>query len=477
MLDNLTAAREQMALSLSFHIIFAVFGMGLPIAILYAEYRWIRTSDPVWYALARKWAKAFGVLFAIGAVSGTVLSFEFGLLWPTFMERYGGVFGLAFTTEAFAFFLEAIFLGLYLYGWDKLRPWAHWWAGVPLPIAGIASASFVTTANAWMNTPVGFVEVNGVVVSAEPLAPFLAPATPHQVVHMVVAALMCVGFGLAAVYAVGLLRGRRDAYHRRGLAVGLAIGAVFAPVQILIGDWATRAVADQQPAKLAAIEGLATTGPDAPLSLGGVWDGEQLRGALELPGVLSWLLHGRTDAVITGLDVVPLTDRPPVTVTHLAFDVMVGIGTALLGLAAWTAWRWWRARRGHYPDGWTGSIWYLRAVALAGPAPVIALIAGWIVTEVGRQPWIVHLRLRTTDAVSDQPGLYWYLYATIGIYALLSVSLIAILRRLTRQPMARPPGSSAVADAPAESDPAVSGPPADGPAETSSTVSGPEVVR
>jgi cytochrome d ubiquinol oxidase subunit I len=422
MLDNLTAAREQMAFSLGFHIVFAVFGMGLPWLLLFLEHRWIRTGDRIWYVMARRWCKAFAVLFAVGAVSGTVLSFEFGLLWPTFMERYGGVFGLAFTLEAFAFFLEAVFLGLYLYGWDRLSPKAHWWTGVPVALSGMASALFVTTANAWMNTPVGFVEENGVVVSAEPIAPLIAPAAPHQVVHMLLAALLCTGFGVAAVYAVAMLRDpakRHDTYHRRGLAVGLVLGAVVAPVQVVVGDWAVRAVADQQPVKLAAMEALETTGPDAPLAVGPV----------ELPGVLSWLLHGRTDAVVTGLDVVSPEDRPPVGITHYSFDLMVGIGLGLLALSAWALWR--RRRRADFFD----NRWFLRAIAVSGPASVVALIAGWIVTEVGRQPWIVHMRLRTEDAVSDQPGLYWYFYGTLVVYTILAVSLVTILRRLARAPV------------------------------------------
>ena len=434
MLDNLTAAREQMALSLGFHIVFAVFGMGMPWLLLYAEGRWRRTGDHLWYQLARRWSRAFAVLFAVGAVSGTVLSFEFGLLWPTFMERYGGVFGSAFTLEAFAFFLEAIFLGLYLYGWDRLSPRAHWWTGVPVALAGMASALFVTTANAWMNTPTGFVEVNGKVVSVEPFAPLFVPSAPHQVVHMLLAALMCTGFGVAAVYAVALLRkgdpGRR-AYLRRGLVAGLTLGAVVAPVQVVVGDWAIRMVAEQQPVKLAALEALATTGPNAPLAIGPV----------ELPGVLSFLLHGRTDAVVTGLDVVAPTDRPPVGITHYSFDTMVAIGLGLLVLAGWTLWRW-RRRQATFVD----SRWFLRAVAASGPAAVVALIAGWIATEVGRQPWIVHLRLRTADAVSEQAGLFWYFYATIGVYALLATALIAVLRRLARSPLAPDPNIAHLAE-------------------------------
>jgi len=222
-----------------------------------------------------------------------------------------------------------------------------------------------------------------------------------------------------------MLRGRRTAYHRRGLAVGLTTGGVAAPVQVVVGDWAVRQVADNQPAKLAAMEGIGRTGPDAPLSIGGVWDGDSLRGAVEVPGALSYLLHGRTDAVVVGLDVLAPGDRPPVTFTHLAFDLMVAIGLGLVALAGWALWRWRRRDL-------DGSRWFLRAVAVSGPATVVALLAGWIVTEVGRQPWIVYLRLRTADAVSDQAGLYWFFYGTVAVYLLLSVSLVAILRSQAR---------------------------------------------
>jgi cytochrome d ubiquinol oxidase subunit I len=431
-LDNLTAAREQMALSLAFHIVFAVFGVGLPWLLLFAERRYLATGDRVWYLLARRWSRAFAVIFAVGAVSGTVLSFEFGLLWPTFMQRYGGVFGISFTLEAFAFFLEAIFLGLYLYGWDRLPARLHWWTGVPVAVSGVASALFVTTANAWMNTPVGFTESGGLVVAADPWAPFLAPATPHQVVHMLLGAFLCTGFGVASVYAVALLRGRRDSYHRRGFAVGLTVGAIAAPVQVVVGDWATRAVADQQPVKFAALESLPHTGADAPLSIG----------PLHLPGALSLLLHGRTDAVVPGLDQAAPADRPPVEITHYSFDLMVVIGVGLVALAGWALWRWWR-RRASFVE----STWFLRAVVASGPAAAVALLAGWVATEVGRQPWIVHLTLRTRDAVSDQPGLFVYFYATVAVYAILSTSLVAILRRLARSPLPPLPAEPTVVPA------------------------------
>ena len=434
MLDNLTAAREQMALSLAFHIVFAVFGVGMPWLLLFAERRYLVTGDQIWYLLARRWSRAFAVVFAVGAVSGTVLSFEFGLLWPTFMQRYGGVFGISFTLEAFAFFLEAIFLGLYLYGWERLPARAHWWTGVPVAVSGVASALFVTTANAWMNTPVGFTESGGVVVAADPWAPFLAPASPHQIVHMLLGAFLCTGFGVASVYAVALLRGRRDTYHRRGFAVGLTFGAVAAPLQVVVGDWATRAVAEQQPVKFAALEDLPSTGPNAPLAIG----------PLHLPSGLSLLLHGRTDAVVPGLDQAVPADRPPVEITHYSFDLMVVIGVGLVALAGWALWRW-RRRRASLVD----SPWFLRAVVAAGPAAAVALLAGWVTTEVGRQPWIVHLALRTPDAVSDQPGLFVYFYATVVIYAILSTSLVAILRRLARSPMPSFPPSVSPTPAPA----------------------------
>jgi cytochrome d ubiquinol oxidase subunit I len=430
-LTTLQAARIQMAVSLAFHIVFASLGVGLPLMLLIAEYRANRTGDPVWMALTRRWARAFGILFAVGAVSGTVLSFALGLFWPRLMGRWGAVVGLPFALEAFAFFIEAIFLGIYLYGWDRLSPWRHWLCGWPVAISGAASAWFVVTANAWLQSPVGFeLSAGGRVVDVQPIRAMLNPSTPVMTTHMLVAAYMATGLGVASVYAVGMLKGRRDAYHRRGMAVGLVIGLVLAPVQIAVGDLAAKLVADRQPVKLAAMEGQWESQAHAPLHIGGIplpWREETIL-ALEIPGGLSWLAYGRTDAVVEGLKVVPPADRPNVVLVHLAFQLMVAIGFGLLGLGAWALIA--RLRGGRLPDG----RWFLRAVAVAGPAAFVAIETGWIVTEVGRQPWIVQGVMRTSEAVTTRPGVGLHLAATIGIYLLLAFACVKLLLQLARKP-------------------------------------------
>ena len=428
--SNLLAARMQMAFTLGFHIILACFGVGLPVLMLFAEGQFLRTADAGWKILARRWSKAFAVLFGVGAISGTVLSFELGLLWPQFMGVFGAVIGLPFTLEGFAFFLEAIFVGIYLYGWDRLPPRIHWLTGFPIAIAGLASAWFVITANAWMNAPQGFQMVDGKVLDVDPLAAMLNPSTGAQTTHMILAAYMVTGFVVASVYALARLRGRDTSYHRRAMALGVALGAIVTPVQMIVGDWAAKTVAQTQPVKLAAMEGQFRTEAWAPLRIGGLPDEEAriTRYALEIPGGLSWLAYGDLNAVVQGLDDAPPQNWPPVAIVHLAFQLMVAIGAGLMALSVWAGWSVWRRRQ--LPENRA----FLWALVGSGPAVVVALETGWIVTEVGRQPWIVQGIMRTSEAVTAAPGIIWVFAATLTIYAVLGVGAILVLRLLARTP-------------------------------------------
>jgi len=349
-----------------------------------------------------------------------------GLLWPGLMGAYGEVIGLPFALEGIAFFIEAIFLGIYLYAWDRLPPVPHLLSGIPIVVAGVASAFFVVTANAWMQQPTGFDTMNGRIVAVDPWAAMFNPATPPQTTHMIVAAFMVAGFGMASVYAVAMLRGRRDRYYRLGFLVPFTVAAVLTPVQVGVGDWAAHFVADYQPVKLAAMEGVFETERGAPLHAGGIAVDGELRYAVEIPHGLSLLAQWDPDAEIMGLKEVAEADRPPVNVVHLAFQLMVGVGFGLLGLAAWAGWVW--VRRRDLPR----SPWFLRAAALSGVGAVLALEAGWLVTEVGRQPWIVFGVLRTAEAVNPAPGLVWGFALVSAVYLLLTVATVYVLRRLAR---------------------------------------------
>jgi cytochrome d ubiquinol oxidase subunit I len=421
---DLAAARSQMALSLGWHIIVACLGVGMPAVTLLAEWRGLRTGDPVYGRLAHTWARAMGVLFAVGAVSGTILSFEMGLLWPGFMGAFGDVIGLPFAMEGIAFFIEAIFLGIYLYGWNRLSPRAHLLSGVPVVIAGVASAFFVVTANAWMNQPIGFDLENGRAVNIDPWHAMFNPATPPQTVHMILAAFMVAGFLMASVYAVGMLRGRRDRYHRVGFLLPFAVAAAITPFQIVVGDWAAHFVADRQEVKFAAMEGLYNTERSVPLHVGGVYVDNELRYAIAIPNALSILAHWDPHAEVRGLAEVPSEDRPPVNVVHLGFQTMVAAGFFLLALAAWAALAW--RRRRDLPR----SRLFLWGGALSGLAAVVAMEAGWITTEVGRQPWIAYGVMRTSDAVNPAPGIRLLFLAALAVYLVLTVSSVYVLRRL-----------------------------------------------
>jgi cytochrome d ubiquinol oxidase subunit I len=426
---DLLYARQQMALSLGTHIIIACLGMAFPFLVVLAEWRGNRTGDAIYTTLARRWAKAMGVLFAVGAVSGTILSFEFGILWPHWMGRYGAVMGLPFAIEGFAFFLEAIFIGIYLYGWDRLPARVHQAVGIGIGVAGVASAFFVVAANGWMNDPNGFHLVAGKVVDVKPWAALFNSALWPEATHMILGAFIVAGCLVATPHAWALLRGRGTRYHRVGLALALTVAMIAAPAQIVVGDWAARHVALKQPTKLAAIEGVTHTTKGAALHIGGVYIDGEVKGAIRIPNGLSILAYGDPNATVQGLDAVPASDRPPVNVVRTSFQLMVAIGFALLGLGVWLgiAWR----RRRALPS----SRWFLRAAVLSGPAAVLALECGWVVTEVGRQPWIVYRVMRVRDAVSDASGLRYGYFLLIAVYTVLAIATFTVLRRLAQIPL------------------------------------------
>ena len=421
---QLLPAREQMAFTLGFHIVLVPFGVTFTILMLIANYLGLRRGDQDAMLLARRWSHVSAVLFAVGAVSGTVLSFELGLLWPGLMGRFGAAYGIPFAVEGLFFFVESIFVAVYIYGWDRMRPWAHFWSGVPVPLAGIGGTLSVVAANGWMNRPGGFALSGGRVVDVNPLSVFFNGAFWYEALHMLLAAYMVAGFIVAGVYAAGMLRGRRDHYHRLGLAVGFSIAALVTPVQIFIGDVAAHEVFQHEPAKFAAIELLPKTGTHVPETLGGVLLNGERRYGLEIPSGASLLAGFSPSTRIAGLDTIPAAVRPAadlVSMVHLAFDVMVGIGFALLALSVWFAVVWWRRRA--VPEG----TWLLRAVAISGAAALVALECGWVVTEVGRQPWTVVGLLLTRDAVNTTGNLWLFFAATLALYIAVGAGTFAVL--------------------------------------------------
>jgi cytochrome bd ubiquinol oxidase subunit I len=428
-MDTVALARATMGTSLAFHIVFAALGVGLPVLLAVAEGLGLWRRDPVWMDLARRWSTAFGLLFAVGAVSGTVLSFELGLLWPRFMALSGSMIGLPFTAEGFAFFLEAIFLGLYLYGWDRLGPVQHWLCSLPIAISGAASALFVVVVNGWMNTPAGFRMEDGQVTHVDPVAAFLNPSVGTEDPHMLFSAYTVSGFLVAAVYAAGMLRGRMDATHRRGLTLGLAMGTVAIVLAGFWGDLSARFIYHEQPAKFAAMEGVFETRRGAPVTVGGLALASERRVVLglEIPNALSLLADLDPAAEVRGLDSFPAQDRPDPTFVHLSFDTMVGL-SLLSGFAALAFWLLaWRRRR--VPTG----RWLLRCLVAAGPATAVAMEAGWCVTELGRQPWVVSGVLRTADAATTSPAVG----PTFGLFILIYVALAAVTARLLLRLAAR----------------------------------------
>jgi cytochrome bd ubiquinol oxidase subunit I len=416
-MNDLFAARSQMGMSLAFHIIFAVVGIGMPLLMVLAERRWLQRGDPLDLELAKRWSRGTAILFAVGAVSGTVLSFELGLLWPRFMLLAGPIIGMPFSLEGFAFFTEAIFLGIYLYGWDRIPRRAHLLAGILVAASGAISGIFVVIANAWMNAPTGFDLVGGEITNIDPFKALLSPATFQQTLHMTLAAYAATGFAVAGIHAFLLRRDPMNAFHRRALSIGLLVGAPAALLQPISGDISARNVALYQPAKLAAMEAAFHTERGAPLVLGGWPDMEagEVRYALRIPFGLSLLAHHDPRAEVTGLDRVPREDWPHVPTVHLSFQIMVGAGTVLALVAAWSLSLMLRHRDP------AGQRRLLGVLALCAPLGFLAIEAGWIVTEVGRQPWVIHGVLRTSRAVTPMPGLTYTFLGFTLLYLFLGV--------------------------------------------------------
>src|SRR4051794_12069203 len=428
--DYLLEARQMQALSFAVHIPLVCFGVAFPALVLFMEWLGRRRGDSLLLALAKRWSKAMIALFAIGVVTGTILSFELGLLWPEFMATYGDVFGLAFALEGFSFFVEAIFIAIYVYGWDRLSPRMHLLSGIPVVVAGFTGSLTVISVNAWMNHPAGFVLRGGEVVDVDPWGALFG--NPHlwpELTHMYLAGYIVAGFLVAAAYAWRWLRGERTRYVRTALVIPLTIAALAAPVQVVVGDWVARRVAEDQPLKLAAMEGLGETTAGASLHVGGWYQDGEVRGGVEIPKLLSVLARHDPDATLRGLESVPADDRPPVNVVRVAFQLMVAIGFALLALGLWHLIRWWRRRR--LPS----TPWFFRAVVAAAPLSVVALIAGWVTTEVGRQPWVVYEVMRTEEAVTGAAGIPVGYATLVVVYAALILAVAWILRRLARAPL------------------------------------------
>src|SRR6266850_953938 len=404
-MNDLLAARSQMAMSLAFHIVFAAIGIAMPLLMTIAEWQWLRTKDEVYLTLAKRWAKGTAILFAVGAVSGTVLSFELGLLWPAFMGYAGAIIGMPFSLEGFAFFTEAIFLGIYLYGWNRVAPRAHLLAGAIVAVSGALSGIFVVIANAWMNTPTGFRVVDGKPVDIDPVAAMMNPAAFAQTLHMTLAAYAATGFVVAGIHAFMLRRDPRNRFHKSALAIALTVGGVAAFLQPLIGD--------------------------IPDESAGV-----TRYAIQIPYGLSVLAYDDPNATVKGLNDFPANARPPVAIVHVSFQIMVACGMAMMGIAALAAWRYWRARR-RRSETWLASKWFLRALILAAPLGFIAIETGWVVTEVGRQPWIIYGVMRTAEAVTPVPRLVIpFVTFTLLYIFLAAITVWLLLRQVAASPQA-----------------------------------------
>jgi cytochrome d ubiquinol oxidase subunit I len=427
-MDNFLAARSQMALSLGFHIIFSCIGMVMPFFMAVSHYLWLKTNNPVYQNVTKAWSKGVAIFFATGAVSGTVLSFELGLLWPTFMKHAGPIFGMPFSLEGTAFFIEAIALGFYLYGWNRFNKWFHWFTGVVVGISGIASGILVVSANSWMNSPTGFDFVNGKYTNIDPIKAMFNPAWFSQALHMSIAAFAATGFAVAGVHALMIVRKMNINFHKKAFRIAAVFGVVASILQPLSGDISAKMVAKRQPAKLAAMEAHFKTEEYSPLIIGGIPDvkNKKVNYALELPGLLSFMVHDNFKTPVTGLDQIPEKDQPPIAITHYSFQLMVALGMLMMAIGVIYFIALIKKR------DWFNQHWFLRLFIAATPIGFIAVEAGWTVTEVGRQPWIIQGIMRTKDAVTPMPGIGYSFYLFTAVYLTLSIVVIFLLYRQIR---------------------------------------------
>lgn len=424
-MDDFIAARSQMALSLGFHIIFSCIGMVMPFFMAVAHYFYLKTNNPVYKDVTKAWSRGVAIFFATGAVSGTVLSFELGLLWPEFMKHAGPIFGMPFSLEGTAFFIEAIALGFFLYGWNRFKPWFHWFTGVVVGVSGLVSGILVVAANAWMNSPTGFDYINGQYVNIDPIKAMFNDAWFSQALHMSLAAFVATGFAVAGIHALMILKRKNVQFHQTAFKIAAVFGTVAALLQPLSGDISAKSVSKRQPIKLAAMEAHFHTQQAAPFILGGIPDVENKKVdyAIEIPGLLSFLAFGDFKAEVKGLDSVPPDHLPPVAITHYAFQIMIFLGVVMMGISLIYFFSLWKKKE------WLDKKWLLKLFVIATPMGFMAVEAGWTVTEVGRQPWIIHNVMRTADAVTPMPGIAYSFYLFTAVYISLAFVVTFMLYR------------------------------------------------
>ncbi len=424
-MDDFLAARSQMALSLGFHIIYSCIGMVMPVFMAISHYQYLKTGNVVYKNITQAWSKGVAIFFATGAVSGTMLSFELGLLWPKFMLHAGPIFGMPFSLEGVAFFIEAIALGFFLYGWNKFNKWFHWFTGILVGVSGILSGILVVSANAWMNSPAGFDYINGKYTNIDPMKAMFNGAWFSEALHMTIAAFAATGFAVAGIHALMIYRKQNISFHTRAFKIAIVFGAIAAILQPISGDISAKHAAKTQPAKLAAMEAYFKTQEYSPLVIGGIPDTatKKVNYGIEIPGLLSFLVHDDFKTPVKGLDQIPADEQPPIAVTHYAFQIMVGLGMIMLAIGIL------------YlicilkKNNWLFKPWFLKLFIFATPLGFIALEAGWTVTEVGRQPWIIQDIMRTSDAVTPMPGIQYSFYLFTFIYFTLSIAVIVLLQR------------------------------------------------